>query len=643
MSYYYTWRGAPMGPISIEELVDLAETEALPRETSVWQEGQAAWQPLPAAMRQLGHPLPDPVQLPPPDPPEGLAIHDFTQFPPRQPPPRTTPWPPPDHSPPPPSPVTWGIKAAPATAAPAPAPVKRARIPVPAKAQPPAQAPAPGAVPPPISVRGPVPNVAAITGKKEIAAPKPVLRNKPRKTATLRPPRARALTEFGVETTHAEESPEEELAPWAQEAAERASRGYTSPLGDTEEEENNTFAGPALNYGDIEPIIDRWNSPSGLRLVAPPPIPRTRIDFETGQIRIQDPVEEKEQEMGICSVSGESWPVSLMVKHKGKWVARQYLDQARDGDRYYLSHPTNPARQWARLILGALLIAVVVWIIWPLLHPNKNTEKKQEEEPSAIVESKTPAEPVLQTARVAAAQSLAGEPWAREAPEKWPPILMAQDIMLRGERRAARGSVFLVKVAGGQVAGLTALSLLKPPLGPAADITLDNLNGQLLTWKAAPRGPSDVTMSFTGRFGGLPTRTIYYPDVIVLNPEPLAATQRLPVVPLTPYPVAPPLNARALLLCAPENIPNVRQVALGGVIVEYQEGNETKFTILLDQPCFTGGIPGSPVLNQQGYLLGVITGHLDRPDSQNRARQFTGEPNGAYIRILERQFDRTGM
>ncbi len=643
MSYYYTWRGAPMGPISIEELIDLAETEALPRETSVWQEGQPAWVRLPDAMQVLGRPLPAPEQLPPPKPPEGLAVHNFETSPMGRPPARTIPWPPPDHAEPPPSIVTWkgAPPATPATGTPvtpAPGPVaapapRRARIPVPAKAQPPAaQPPAAAPAPEPEAPR--------------IFAPRPILLNKPRKTATLRPPRARSLDTYGTEVQEEEVKAEVDLAPWAQEAAERAS--YTSSLTNTEEEEINTFAGPALNYGDIEPIIDRWNTPSGLRLAAPPPIPRSRQDFldATLSTRIPDPVvPEKEQEMATCAISGESWPRSLMVEYKGKLVAPQYLQRLKDGDGEYMLNAPSPVRQWVRLILALLLIVVLVWIFWPILHPSpkKPAEEEAAAAESALIQAKSGAEPVSQDARILAARALTGEPWAARPVEQWPPILMAQDATFHGDRRVNKGSVFLVKALGGQVAGLTAITLLRPPNGLNPGITLDALNSQILTWKAKVRGPSEGSMNFTGLFGGLPARPTYYPDVVPLQPEPLPPTQQLPVTPLTPYPVAPALSSRAWLICAPENMPNATQVVLGGVIVEYVEGADTRFTIMLDQPGYAGGVPGSPVVSPQGYLLGVITGTQERPDAQGRVRQFTGEPNGAYIRILERAYDRPGM
>jgi hypothetical protein len=193
------------------------------------------------------------------------------------------------------------------------------------------------------------------------------------------------------------------------------------------------------------------------------------------------------------------------------------------------------------------------------------------------------------------------EPWMSQPAEQWPQFVLTNSARFKNSTPLAGASAFLVKAPGGKVFAATARHLLGENGGVEPPVPRSKLDGQLEKWILFPRTARSHVVEVGSFPISLPEKS--QDDWLLLSVK--EAKGELPATPLKlrRKPVA--IGERVHLVGVAYAEPTVRQKVYTGKVT--QRGHGTRFRYDIDPPVNIQGFSGAPIIDDAGYVVGVMT------------------------------------
>jgi hypothetical protein len=208
--------------------------------------------------------------------------------------------------------------------------------------------------------------------------------------------------------------------------------------------------------------------------------------------------------------------------------------------------------------------------------------------------------------------------WAATAPAQWPQISFANTAEFKGHTHLKAGNAFIIRTRSGKVLAGTALHLLGSAGGVEPAVKLSQLNSDLKQWSLNTRTTPSQSIRVTG-LHGQPENYGPLKDIVLFEVHPEDAA-KLPGEALSP---------RLAVAEAGDTV----YVVGAGVAGAKQEVHRATFTrgdswifhAKLDKPVNLVGFSGSPVVDEHGSLIGVLTASLSAADKDGNYSSFVAQ------------------
>jgi hypothetical protein len=208
--------------------------------------------------------------------------------------------------------------------------------------------------------------------------------------------------------------------------------------------------------------------------------------------------------------------------------------------------------------------------------------------------------------------------WAATSPAQWPQISAANAAEFKGHTHLKAGNGFFIRTRSGQVLAGTARHLLGSDGGVQPTVKLSEFNSALKEWTMTTRTTPPKSARIAGLHGS-PENYGALTDwaVFKVNPDDVA---NLPTEPLAPR------------LAAVENGSTVYLVG-AGIAGTKQEVHRATITMAtdwrieakLDKPIELTGFSGSPIVDSDGNLVGVLTSSRAQADKDGKISSFVAD------------------
>lgn len=223
---------------------------------------------------------------------------------------------------------------------------------------------------------------------------------------------------------------------------------------------------------------------------------------------------------------------------------------------------------------------------------------------------------------VALAELPAAAPWVASEPGEWPAIVLTNKASFRGHSPLEGGSAFLIE-HGGKVYGATARHLLSPEAtGVKPLIPIRKLDKVLIEWHMSPfdRPGREVSLSALhgepGDYGD--------EDALFLSCKD-GPDADLPATPLRVF-KGKVLRGERVYLIGPTSTEGAAGQEVYRARVILVDRGSHNITALLEKPVDLMGFSGSPVVNEKGYVVGILAAApIFSEDRQGRHRQFIAQ------------------
>jgi len=193
------------------------------------------------------------------------------------------------------------------------------------------------------------------------------------------------------------------------------------------------------------------------------------------------------------------------------------------------------------------------------------------------------------------------EPWMAQPAAQWPQFVLTNEAKFKGSTALEGASAFLVQARSGKVFAATARHLLGENGGVEPAVPRSKLDGLLEKWTLFPRTARTQIVEVAPFPMSLPEKS--QDDWLLLSVKNTAA--ELPATPLKlrRKPVA--IGERVHLIGVAYAEPTVRQKVYTGKVT--QRGYGTSFRYDIDPPVNIQGFSGAPIVDDAGYVVGVMT------------------------------------
>ena len=208
--------------------------------------------------------------------------------------------------------------------------------------------------------------------------------------------------------------------------------------------------------------------------------------------------------------------------------------------------------------------------------------------------------------------------WAAYPSKNWPQLSVANTAEFKGHTALNAGNAFFIRTRSGSILAATARHLLGPAGGVDPIVKLTDLDTELKKWELTSRTVPPKTAHIRGLHGS-PLTYGALDDLILLKVAP-EDTAKLPSEPLAP---------RLSVVKKDETV----YLVGAGVGGSNQESHPAKVTIAdgliidakLEKPIDLTGFSGSPVVDSNGCLIGILTSSRATPDRQGNFSSFLAE------------------
>jgi hypothetical protein len=209
-------------------------------------------------------------------------------------------------------------------------------------------------------------------------------------------------------------------------------------------------------------------------------------------------------------------------------------------------------------------------------------------------------------------------PWAASAPAQWPQISVGNVAEFKKNTPLNAGNAFFVRTKSGNVVAGTARHLIGPAGGVTPTVKLSELDSAITKWELPARAGSAKPAHVVGLHGSSQNYRVLDDWVLLkVSPEDVA---NLPAEPLSP---------RLTLVEKDETVYLVGK-GVSGTTQEIHpakviEADDQSINAKLEKPIDLTGFSGSPVIDKNGNLIGVLTSSRANADKQGNYPSFVAE------------------
>lgn len=214
--------------------------------------------------------------------------------------------------------------------------------------------------------------------------------------------------------------------------------------------------------------------------------------------------------------------------------------------------------------------------------------------------------------------SRVAEQWISKPKNEWPQIVLTNHAEFNGHTALQGASSFLIKTDDDRVYAATAAHLIGSAGGVVPDIPINQLTQKIRPWKMFPRTmPDDFVEVISLGTTGLKARNR---DWLVLS---IKNSDRLPASPLKLRREPVRVGEIVFFIGCPYIERDCKQNLYAGVVTKREYGNRFRYDI--HPPVDLHGFSGSPIIDEKGYVVGVVTVWFDPRMSGDKFLECGGE------------------
>ncbi len=235
---------------------------------------------------------------------------------------------------------------------------------------------------------------------------------------------------------------------------------------------------------------------------------------------------------------------------------------------------------------------------------------------------------VQQATRVVA-NAVKPQPWLIEPFKKWPQMVLTNHGEFRGHSTLTGGSSFLVMNEEGVVVAITARHLIGSAGGVEPPLSVRELDAAMVSWKVFPRTFPKKSIDL----GGVAVDNLDAKDRDWLVLKVKSSAAKLPSKPLRLRREPVVVGESIYLLGSPYSEPKATQNVYKGKVTARFRRDYWRFDI--DPPVEIPGFSGAPILDANGYVVGLMTVWFEPKMSGKKWLEAGGEDVGPIFEAVE--------
>lgn len=210
------------------------------------------------------------------------------------------------------------------------------------------------------------------------------------------------------------------------------------------------------------------------------------------------------------------------------------------------------------------------------------------------------------------------EQWVSKPKTEWPQIVLTNYAIFNGHSPLMGASSFLIKTDDDRVLAATAAHLIGSAGGVVPTIPINQLTQKIQSWKMFPRTmPDDLVEIISLGINGLEDNDH---DWLILS---IKNSNQLPSLPLKLRRQPVRVGETIYLIGCPYIEQDCKQNIYTGIIKERAFGNCFRFNI--DTPVNLSGFSGAPIIDEKGYIVGIVSLWFDPRMSGEKYLEAGGE------------------
>jgi S1-C subfamily serine protease len=226
-------------------------------------------------------------------------------------------------------------------------------------------------------------------------------------------------------------------------------------------------------------------------------------------------------------------------------------------------------------------------------------------------------------------RSVTPELWATKPHSEWPQLVLTNDAQFNDHTALQGASAFLVRADDGRVLAATASHLIGAAGGVEPQIAIAELDQAIRRWTMFPRTMRDREVEV----GGIAADDLDAPDLDWLVLTIKNAPSSLPATPLKIRSEPAQIEEEVLLVGCPYSERRCVQNVYAGKITARQDD---RFRYDIAPPVDIHGFSGAPIVDRNGYLVGVMTVWFDARKDGEKYLEAGGEDAAPMVRRIRK-------
>ena len=215
------------------------------------------------------------------------------------------------------------------------------------------------------------------------------------------------------------------------------------------------------------------------------------------------------------------------------------------------------------------------------------------------------AEPTPESAgETPGADNRVAEAWVSRPVTEWPQLVLTNHAEFNGHSSLQGASSFLIRTNDDRILAATAAHLIGPAGGVEPEIPINQLALRIQSWKMFPRTAREDALEVISL--GTQAFDDEHLDWLVLS---IKERDPLPAFPLQMRQKPVEVGESVFLIGCPYAESDCRQNVYTGTITERAFGDRFRYDI--EPPVDIRGFSGAPIIDQKGYVVGVMTVWFD--------------------------------
>jgi hypothetical protein len=195
---------------------------------------------------------------------------------------------------------------------------------------------------------------------------------------------------------------------------------------------------------------------------------------------------------------------------------------------------------------------------------------------------------------------VSSEPWVSQPPTTWPQFVLTNYAKFKNHSALQGASSFLIRTKDGKILAATAKHLIGSAGGVKPPLSIEDFNSSILMWKMFPRTMSKDNLDIEALgIDGLDNPRF---DWLILKIK--GSTDNLPAQPLKIRQTPIAVGEKVYLIGCPYSEPKAKQNVYSGKVTARELSDHFRYDI--DPPVDITGFSGAPIIDDKGYVVGVM-------------------------------------